>query len=57
MKPEELLKYEMSSVVEYVSWDWLQEIIAKYYAKKVTRKLKRYRYRKQREVLFKNIIK
>lgn len=57
MTTEELLKYEMSSVVEYVSWDWLQEIIAKYYAKKVTRKLQRYRYRKQREVLFKNIIK
>jgi len=49
MKKEELIKYELPSLAEFVSIGWLQTIIAWYYAKKVNRKFARYEKRLKRE--------
>lgn len=49
MNSQELLKYEMPGYVEYISWNWLQNIIAKRMAKKVSYKIARYNMRKHRE--------
>ena len=52
MKDEEikkLLEYETPLFAEYVSWNWLQNIIAKYIAWKVRRKLKRLDLRQKRK--------
>lgn len=49
MTPEELIKYEMTSWAEFCSIDWIQEILARYYASKVNRKWYRYQKRLTRE--------
>ena len=49
MKPEELLKYELSSIAEFCSIGWMQSVLAWWYAKKVNRKWKRYNVRLNRE--------
>ncbi len=49
MTPHELLKYELPAITEYISWDWLQSLIARYYAYKVNRKYYRYEKRLYRE--------
>lgn len=48
MTKEELLNYEMPTYAEYISWDWLQNIIAKRLARKINRKIKRYNTRVER---------
>ena len=48
----ELLLYEVPSITEYISNDFLQEIIAKYIAYKVNKKYKRYEERCIREDFF-----
>ena len=57
MTPQELIKYELPSYTEYVSIGWLQNIIARYYCKKVNKKYARYKMRLQREKFIKSIIK
>lgn len=52
MTPEELIKYELPNIAEFVSINWLQNIIAWYYGKKVSRKWERYKLRKIRERYF-----
>ena len=42
---EMLLKYELPSIAEYCSVDWIQEIIARYTAMKINRKWARYQKR------------
>lgn len=49
MKPEELIKYELPTIAEFVSIGWLQNIIAWYYAKKINRKWARYQKRIARD--------
>jgi len=49
MDIDKLLKYEMWSIAEWVSWGWLQNIIAKLVAIKINRKLRRYNKRIERE--------
>ena len=50
MEIDKLLKYEMWSIAEWVSWGWLQEIIARLVANQVKRKIRRYNKRIEREV-------
>lgn len=52
MEEKELLKYEMPTIAEFVSNDFLQNILARYLAWKVNRKMKRYKIRKLREKMF-----
>jgi len=52
MDINKLLKYEMWSIAEWVSWDWLQNILARLVANKVNRKLRRYNKRTERENYF-----
>lgn len=49
MNEEELLKYELPSISEYISIGWMQEIIARLTANRINRKLRRYKKRKERE--------
>lgn len=51
----ELLKYETPSIAEFVSWEWLQNIISRYLAWKINRKLKRYNMRCTREEWLKSL--
>lgn len=51
MDTKELLMYEMPAIGEFVPWPWLQEIIAYFLARKITRKLERYNTRKNRAQL------
>lgn len=57
MDTEELLKYEMPIIAEFISIGWIQTIVAKYVAWKVHNKLIRYRERKEREVFILQRIK
>ena len=52
MKKEELILYESPTIAEFISLDWLQEIIAKYLAWKINRKWARYQYRLARHEFF-----
>lgn len=52
MKKEDLIIYEYPWYAGYVSWNWLQEIIAIRLARKVERKHKRYLYRVKMHELF-----
>lgn len=52
MKKEELLIYEAPWYSDYISWDWLQNIIAKRLANKINRKWKRYEFRVKRNKFF-----
>lgn len=56
MEPLKLVEYELPPWVEFISNDWLQTIIAKHYAKKVKRKLKRYEFRQKRTAFFRSIL-
>lgn len=49
MKANELIKYELPPITEYISNRWLQGLIGKYYGRKVIKKLERYKKRLQRE--------
>ena len=49
MTPEELLKYELPTWVEFCSIGWIQSIIAYIYGKRTMRKWYRYKKRKARE--------
>jgi hypothetical protein len=49
MKPEELLKYEMPLWIDNISINWMQDIVAWYYSKKVNKKIKRLNHRNWRE--------
>jgi len=57
MDINKLLKYEMWSIAEWVSWDWLQNILARLVANKVNRKLRRYNKRTEREKYFESLDK
>ncbi len=57
MKKEEALLYDLPSIVEYVSWGWLQTILARYVAWKVTRKINRYNKRIERKKWIESLIK
>ncbi len=46
---EMLLKYELPSIAECCSVDWIQDIIARYTAMKINRKWARYQKRLKRE--------
>jgi hypothetical protein len=48
MKKEDLLIYELPTIAESISFSWGQEIIAKYLARKINRKWKRYEHRLKR---------
>lgn len=50
MKKEELIVYELPSISEYISIEFLQNMIARYTARKVNRKWSRYEKRKDREL-------
>ncbi len=49
MEKEELLKYEMPSIAEFVSVGFLQTILARYTAWKINKKWARYVARQERE--------
>lgn len=52
MKKEELVIYEAPTITEFISIDWVQNLMAKYIAWTVTRKYNRYEQRlKRRELL------
>lgn len=53
MNKEELLKYELPSYTEFISWGWLQTIIAKRVAKRINYKVERYNMRNHREAWLK----
>lgn len=57
MKIEQLIKYELPEWVEYCSIDWVKNIIAWYYSKKVKRKWYRYQKRLAREKYLQSITK
>ena len=46
---EELLKYELPAITEYVSIKWIQTLIARFTAYRVNKKIFRYRMRIKRE--------
>lgn len=48
MTTREALEYDMPSIAEYISNDFLQNVIAKYIARKVERKLARLKVRRER---------
>jgi len=50
---KDLLLYEASSITEYISWEWLQDIVARLLAMKINRKWKRYEFRVKRDRFFK----
>jgi len=50
---QELLEYEAPWYSEWISWDWLQTVIAKRLAKKINKKYERYLYRLKRNEFFK----
>jgi len=52
MKKKDLIGYEMPTVAEFISFNWGQEIIARYIAWKVNRKYKRYMKRLARARFF-----
>lgn len=56
MDTEKLLKYELPSWVEFISIDWMQTVIARYYAWKVGRKIKRYNLRLKREAFIRSVL-
>lgn len=58
MDKEELIKYEMPIIAEFISIGWLQTLLAWYIGNKVNRKLRRYSKRLAREAFLrhKNII-
>jgi len=57
MKIEELLIYECPSIAEYISFNWVQNIVAKYLSYKINRKLNRYNNRIERSEMLKPFIK
>ena len=57
MKKEELLKYEMPSIAEYISIAWMQKIVARYCAWKINRKWRRYENRQKREKFLKGFMR
>lgn len=56
MDKEELLKYEMPTIAEFVSIDCLQTLLAIYLSWKINRKLHRYYKRKDREEFIKKVL-
>lgn len=55
---QEILDYEIrgSIIAQFVGVGWLQDIIAKHYAKKAVRKYKRYKHSKEMEAKIKSIL-
>jgi hypothetical protein len=49
MDRTKLIEYELPSITEKVSIGWLQNVIAKYTARRVNRKIKRYNLRQERK--------
>jgi len=49
---KEFLIYDLPTIAEYCSWNWLQAIISWYYENRTNRKLKRYWERKRIQKLF-----
>lgn len=49
MKVRELLEYDTPAIAEYISWRWLQNIMARYVAWKIKRKIKLYNFRQKRK--------
>ena len=57
MKREiDLLVYEAPTYTEFISWNWLQNIVAKILANRINRKMKRYEYRLKREKYLKHLL-
>lgn len=55
IKIDDLLTYEAPSIGEWISIDWIQNIIARYLARKINRKIKRYNARIKREQYIRSI--
>lgn len=56
MNTNKMIKYEMPWIAEFISINWLQDVVARYVAFKVSRKIKRYNHRIEREKWVKQLI-
>jgi hypothetical protein len=54
IKIEDLLTYETPTIAEFISIDWMRNIVARYIGWKVDRKIKRYNKRNAREYYLRN---
>jgi len=57
MDKRELVIYESPLIAEFISIGWIQNIVAYFIARKVSRKMRRYNKRKAREAFFNNFNK
>jgi len=57
LTPRDLIMYEMPLIAEFISINWLQNILAKYTAHKVTKKMARFNKRVDRKELISKFIK
>ena len=55
MKKEDLVIYEAPTITEFISWGWLQDLVARYIAWTVNRKWDRYQYRLRRNELMQRL--
>ncbi len=55
MNKKELVVYEAPSITEFISWGWLQDLMARYIAWTVNRKWDRYQYRLRRNEMMQRL--
>ncbi len=57
MDTNKLLLYEAPWITEFISINWVQNLVARYIAYKVNRKVKRYNFRIDRQEFFEKLNK